>query len=753
MTTPEPNAARGWGRGAAAVAVAAIVALVAVVYARSIGGTFTLDDSHSIQSNPWVRSLAHIPTYFTDPSTFSTLSTNVDYRPVLQTTYAINYALSGYDTWSWNLFNVAIHAAVCVGIFLLGRVLMGDGRLAPLPGVSAREGDAISLAAAGLVAVHPVFSGAVNYISARSTTLTAALMLAVLVLYLRRMTGRGGLASLLVGLVLYALAMLTKIEAVALVGVLFAAEVLLSPQTRAWPLVRRVFAVEWLLRLWPVLLLTLAGLWWWSRHTALIDSSTRADAGMTAMKYLATQVHAWWYYAGQLVAPVNLMLENLTYPRSEGFAEPLPLLAIAGWVLVGAGLLACARRAPAITLLGLSYFMVMAPTSSVVPLAEMVNEHRPYLPLALVTLIASAGLYLAGRWATGRGPLALACAAGVLGVPLALLTQERHEAWSTPLSLLHDNAEKCAGARVQMNYGLALQGAGDRAGALRRLRAAAESAPGYALARINLGLALAREGRAQEARAELDAGVNLSPRAEATRYWRGRQRLLWGEAEAAIEDFRVAVEAAPASLAARAALIEALIEAGRNDEAASLAAVVNPDLAPLLDQERAAFRTAMGPAWNRASDAARAELSAGLEHMAAARYADARARFNAALTLAPNWVYPVINLAIAEAGAGDDAAAAAAFDRARAIAPSSPDVAFFTARWQAQRRRYEPAAAGFREALRLGREPGETTAHLVVVLRAMGDERGAVETEAALPAAARPAFEAALPGAQGMIPR
>src|SRR4030095_8827866 len=172
-------------RRLSATAVVLCVLAVAIAYGNSLSNEFALDDSHTIQSNAWIRSLVHVPRYFVDSSTFSTLKTNVDYRPLLQTTYAVNYAIARYDVRAWRLLNLALHLAVALSIFFLGRRLLGSRAIAPTPGLTPRDGDLASLAAAVLFAVHPIGSGCVDYISGRSSSLVAALALPALTLYLR----------------------------------------------------------------------------------------------------------------------------------------------------------------------------------------------------------------------------------------------------------------------------------------------------------------------------------------------------------------------------------------------------------------------------------------------------------------------------------------------------------------------------------------------------------------------------------------
>jgi hypothetical protein len=120
-------------RLAHAAAVLCLLA-VAIAYGNSLPNEFALDDAHTIQSNPWIRRLEHVPRYFVDATTFSTLKTNVDYRPLLQTTYAFNYAIANDDVRRWRLANLALHFVVALSLFFLGRRLVGSRAIAPPSG-------------------------------------------------------------------------------------------------------------------------------------------------------------------------------------------------------------------------------------------------------------------------------------------------------------------------------------------------------------------------------------------------------------------------------------------------------------------------------------------------------------------------------------------------------------------------------------------------------------------------------------------
>src|SRR5882672_3228256 len=77
------------------LAALSLVALLLVAYANHFQNGFHFDDTHAIVDNTAVRSVRNIPRYFVDATTFSMLPLNQSYRPVLQTTLAIDYAVAG----------------------------------------------------------------------------------------------------------------------------------------------------------------------------------------------------------------------------------------------------------------------------------------------------------------------------------------------------------------------------------------------------------------------------------------------------------------------------------------------------------------------------------------------------------------------------------------------------------------------------------------------------------------------------------
>ncbi len=112
--------------------------------------------------------------------------------------------------------------------------------------------------------------------------------------------------------------------------------------------------------------------------------------GFSSWSYLRTQPGVLVHYLRQVFWPTGLCLDY-GWPAANSFGQiVLPglsivgLLGLTGWALV---------KRPALGFLGAVFFLVLAPTSSFVPLKDAAFEHRMYLPLAAVVVLLVIGGY------------------------------------------------------------------------------------------------------------------------------------------------------------------------------------------------------------------------------------------------------------------------------------------------------------------------------------------------------------------------
>ena len=217
--------------------------------------------------------------------------------------------------------------------------------------------------------------------------------------------------------------------------------------------------------------------------------------------YALTQCYAITLYLGLSFWPHPLTFDYGTgTAASLGAVAPqaaliLALLGATGWFIY---------RRSALGLIGAWFFAILAPSSSVVPLAKQtIAEHRMYLPLAAVMLL----LVLAVHALSGRARWA-----ALLAVPLIALTLLRNSEyvngltiWSESVAYYPDNP------RARINLGNAYVQSGQAALGVAQFRAALRLDPNLPEAHNNLGVVEAGLGETPQAAADYRAALRLAP--------------------------------------------------------------------------------------------------------------------------------------------------------------------------------------------------------------------------------------------------
>jgi len=573
--TPQPRAEPISPRWCALALVAAVVA----VYANSIRAPFVFDDLLSIVENPTIRQLWPLSGPLSPPSG---QGLTVEGRPLLNLSLALNYAVSGPAPWSYHLANVAIHALAALTLFGLLRLTLST--------LNSHTSTLLSFSAALLWAVHPLQTESVTYVVQRTESLMGLLLLATLYCFRRGWLTASFLACLL--------GMATKeVVVVAPLLVVLYDRTFVSGSFRAgWQRHRTFYgalAATWLLL-----------------GALVLGAGDRGGtigpaAGVSAWDYALCQCRAVLHYARLALWPSPLIFDY--------GADFVPFTTAAPYVLIDLTLLATTgyalRNRPALGFLGAWYFLVLAPTSSVVGgTRQMLAEHRSYLPLAALTVLAT---HLAHRWLGRRLLWAILPAAVALGVT----TVARNADYATALTLYRDTAAKRpANGFARYNLALAYADAGRHAEALPEFAAALPLLASAAPVHNNLGNSLVALGRSAEARTHFEAALRLDPGYVNARYNLGNLLLATGDKPGALAQFRAVVAADSSRLEARTNLAGLLLELGQPDAA------------------RGHFEAVLAAR----PDSVEARFGLGNVHLLQNRPADAAREFEAVLRLRPD---------------------------------------------------------------------------------------------------------------------
>jgi tetratricopeptide (TPR) repeat protein len=346
--------------------------LIAAVYAPSLSVPFHFDDEHSIHMNESLHHLSGIPKIWTDLTTSSYLPDNRNYRPLKNTIDTICWTIGNGATWPFHLWKIFMHSVVCLCLFLIWRRLWRVPGWYPLdenaPGFLKSERVALVLAL--IFAVHPAMTEVVTYISASSSLQCAMFYLLGYLGYFAWRDKRDS-RYLAMALLSYAASCMSKEEGITLPAVVVLTEVFLTEGNLVQKFKSAIRAS------WPFWL-AFAGLAAFMAHM-VPETNARSRGNVAPLEYFMTQWRAWLWYIRLWFWPWDLNADNVEFGFSSSIADPRVIQALIGNVLLLAAAFLYRKRFPALLFGLLWFYITISPASSILPLAEPVNERRMYL--------------------------------------------------------------------------------------------------------------------------------------------------------------------------------------------------------------------------------------------------------------------------------------------------------------------------------------------------------------------------------------
>jgi tetratricopeptide (TPR) repeat protein len=390
-----------------------------IVAAPGLANGFAFDDLPIVRDNPRVHSLASPWSYLTE-SYWHWTHCCAAYRPLSIWLFSLEWVAGGGAPWVFHAVNIALMAAVVVGVFQLAQHMMG-ARAAWI--------------AAGLFAVHPVHVEAVANVVGQEEIVLACLTLSAVLAYLaarRHGTPTPGMRLGLAGLV--SIAPLAKEQGFVLPLLLLAAELTLVTDPSSWARRLRALAPTYALMFLGLVLVGAA------RTTVLGGLGAGAIApsierlGLGGRMLVGLQSVPSW--ARLLVWPSHLQANYS--PPAYGLESTLGLRELGGVALLGGlvlALLAAWRRRPPIAFGLLWSVLTLSPVSNVAfPTGLIIAERTLFLPSVGVVLAVAA--FADAFWPTATRlprPLRVAAMAVVALVLVAggLYTAERQRVWKS----------------------------------------------------------------------------------------------------------------------------------------------------------------------------------------------------------------------------------------------------------------------------------------------------------------------------------
>jgi tetratricopeptide (TPR) repeat protein len=527
---------------------ALLLVAIFAAYANHFHNTFQMDDWHTIKNNTSIRDLRDIPLFFRDATTFSSLPSNQSYRPLVSTLLAIDYRLAhGLEPFWFHVSIFTLFIALTLLLVLVIHHLLESDAASP-------SNRWIALATAAWYALEPANADTINYIIALADVISALGVIASFAVYFAFPRLRRYYLYVLPA----ALAILAKPPA-AIFPVLFAVFRLLFPDPAVAE--RGPRARAWFGEVVPPFVICGALLLFVQHMT---PPSWMAGAA-NAQNYLVTQPYVALLYFKTFLWPTGLSA-NYDLKAFVTMGDVRFWIGFAFAVFMSAAaIVAAVFKKTRMIGFGLLWFLITLLPTSLFPLAEVMNDHRTFLPyIGLVIAIAGAAALLFPRFRLDRQrswtKIAGTCAVALFLCANAYATFQRNKVWKTEETLWHDVVLKSPrNGRGLMNYGIALVSNGDFAGALDYLHRAQQLTPltpPYSVLFINLAIAENATKQSAAAEQHFKEALRLAPLSPDSYIYYARYLLSYSrvdEARALLQK----LELRPSDLTARELLKEA----------------------------------------------------------------------------------------------------------------------------------------------------------------------------------------------------
>jgi len=511
------------------LAIFILFALVGfLLYFPSLKGEFIFDDYGNIALNPVITNLNE---------SFSKIFQT---RGLVRLSFALNYHFFRLNPFSYHIINVAIHvfSSFLVYLFLLLTLqtpFFKKKRMAAKPQI-------LALLASLFFLVHPLQSQAVAYLTQRYESTCALFYLLTLVLYLQARLSpkkKRQVVFIILSVISGLLASSSKEIALTLPLAVLLLELTFFNQIRK--------AVRFLL---PYLLIWIKIGFFYFYSLMMVNKlnpqgflqATTALHGkieITRFNYLLTQINVIPLYLRLVFLPWGQRVDWDFSLTKNFFQWPTPFSGtLLLTIIILAGFLWWKKYR--LASFGIFFFFLnLLISSSLIPIADLVFEHRVYLSMAgtsffLAELISLIWPRINRKILTGSLLIILIILSG--------LTLKRAWLWGNKFYLWQDNYQKSPDkARVNKNFGAELTKTGEVKTGLSLLRKAVEIDPDQVEYQNALAVTLDENGYLQEAEKEYQQSLKINDQAKDIFFLLGNLQVRLEKPEEAVDNFEKAL--------------------------------------------------------------------------------------------------------------------------------------------------------------------------------------------------------------------
>ena len=357
-----------------------ICSLGIITYSNTFHSPFHFDDEPYIVNNFSIRNISNLHNIWNFfPSRFITILT-----------LALNYHFSQLNVFSYHISNLAIHLGAAILVWWLVILIFSTPIMKK--GTLSKYANPIALFIALIFVSHPIQTESVTYIWQRTTSLTGFFYLFSLCFYIKsrllkidnNTASKWGLFYA-ISYIFCILIMFTKENAATLPLIIILCEFCFFNINRYsdWK-----YALYFLITLLivPVILFS-------TRTNSFIAIQRLIDKPLNnAGSYFLTQFRVIVTYIRLLFLPLNQNLDY-DYPIAKGLMDITTLGSLSILITI---IISAVKLLPRYRILSFGifwFFITLLPESSIMPLDDVIFEHRLYLPMVGYSLFIVAGLY------------------------------------------------------------------------------------------------------------------------------------------------------------------------------------------------------------------------------------------------------------------------------------------------------------------------------------------------------------------------
>ncbi|MDM8566756.1 tetratricopeptide repeat protein [Candidatus Halobeggiatoa sp. HSG11] len=433
------------------VQVLVLAILVALTYGHTLDVPFYLDDFSSIRENyiiyNWQGTLAEL-------WNFSAL------RIIGYITFVLNYQVHQFQVFGYHIVNIIIHFSAGLAILVLLRGLVRTPTLSNVLSDEAKRW--LPLVAALIFVLHPLQIQGVTYIVQRLASLAALFYLASMACFVQARLSSVNIFRFIWGIaciLFILLAFFTKQNTVTLPIALLLIELIFfqSEQIRIRGLQILVGFGLAIFTFWLALDQSSAMQKFVFENLPFlqtVDSLTRETTSISRTAYLATQMSVLWIYISlffwsdgshidydnKILMAKSFFSDNENYHFAAKLMDSEPFFALIGHLLILGLAIYSVRRFALVSFAILFYYLAHIIESSILPIRDVIFEHRTYLPnLGLAILFAWLLVVQLPRWLKAKQ---VAIITVILLLFLSSSTWSRNQMWRTPVELWQHNVEQ-----------------------------------------------------------------------------------------------------------------------------------------------------------------------------------------------------------------------------------------------------------------------------------------------------------------------